>query len=67
MKKEAQQVPLNNKAQTKVSEMWKKYEDGTLAIKEISFAVEKGEIFGLLGIYFFTLSERLSFPSSSNK
>lgn len=29
--------------------MYKKYDDGTLAIKNCSFGVQSGEIFGLLG------------------
>ena len=29
--------------------MWKKYENGFVAIKDVSYGVKQGEIFGLLG------------------
>lgn len=32
-----------------VKKLWKQYENGTIAIKNINFGVEKGKIFGLLG------------------
>jgi ATP-binding cassette, subfamily A (ABC1), member 3 len=29
--------------------MWKKYENGFVAIKDVTYGVKQGEIFGLLG------------------
>jgi ABC-type Na+ transport system ATPase subunit NatA len=33
--------------------MWKQYENGFVAIKDITFGANSGEIFGLLGPYFY--------------
>lgn len=39
----------NNQDTIKVTELRKVYEDGTVAVEDLSFGVEKGQIFGLLG------------------